>query len=144
MSAADSKRPRSFLFWHVPLALSLLAIAHYALSGWLWIVIGYHGRKSFTGDEYAQLLSLALPCAILLPLSCVCAWIVRKGRRGALELVLALYLVSAAAFWYDVSHSRWFMSAGIATTKYWAEGNRKNTYITWWWYNDRCLWKFWR
>lgn len=58
-------------------------------------------------------------------------------------MVLALYLVSAAAFWYDVTHDRWLFRVGIASQQYWKSGRRQSDYPTWWWYNDRCLWKFW-
>ena len=135
----DSERQR--LWWIIPVGLSAIALTYFICSMSFWLVIIW--SSPLLRSEWNGILHLSWPCAGLVALSLFCSWYSWRGRAGALELVLALYLVSAAAFWYDVSHGRWLYQVGIATPRYLESGRRQSDYPTWWFYNDRYWWRFW-
>ena len=140
-SITDSKR--RLLRWIIPVGLSAIALTYFICSAFNWLAIVSSMSPPILRSEWQGILHLGWPCAILLAVSLFCGWISWSGRRGALEMVLALYLISATAFWYDVSHGRWLFQVGIAGQKYRDSGQRQSEYPTWWWYNDRYWWRFW-
>ena len=78
-----------------------------------------------------------------------CVWVggagVTVGAAGSqpmsrttniVTMIVLVYLTSAFAFWYDVSHERSQIQVSFATAEYWENGGSEHRYCTWWWYND--------
>ena len=85
---------------------------------------------------WLRILWQAFPAIALFLWSIFC--LIRSSRQKKLAIIMVtlLYVISGCAFWYDVAHERSQIQVGIATAEYWENGGAKNTYFTWWWYND--------
>ena len=114
---------------------------HFTVSTALWgcgvaLAIG----QRFSRDEWlSQIVFPALPCAALFALSVVCLILALRRTRFTIFALAVLFVATAMAFGYDISHERWQMSTDVAAVEYWDEGGRAHTYLTWWWYNDRWI-----
>jgi len=97
---------------------SIVWTAAVALGGWSW--------------RYA--LHTAWPCFGLLLVSAITYVLAIQRRRLATSLIILTAILSASAFWYDLSHERWQIRVDIASAEYWESHDSPYTYFTWWWY----------
>ncbi len=112
------------------MSLSAAASIHFLVGAALWM--GAAGNGVIDGDYVWR---VGWPCFALLGLSLLSFAAAVRRWRGAIPLVLLTLGLSAAAFWYDVSHERWQWRVVIATVEYLASHpGRPETYLTWWWY----------
>jgi len=116
---------------------SLFAVIHFGFSLCFWSIGGLIViRTGPTLAAWLMLASGAAPAIILFGVSI--ANIIRsiRKRRFATVTIVGIYVISACLFWYDVANERAQLQVGIATAEYWDNGGSKNTYFTWWWFND--------
>jgi hypothetical protein len=138
-TASPQARFARFLhfFMHPSVLLSVFGVIHFGASLLFWLVgsvfvlrIGPNswGRLDFLWGATPALLLFAASVANL----------IRSIRRARFVLiaVVAIYIISACLFWYDVSNEHCQMQVGIAPAEYWENGGQANTYFTWWWFND--------
>jgi len=117
--------------------LSLFATIHFAGSILFWSIgLIMAIQFSFGLAEWLGILWQAFPAIALFIWSLFCLFRSIRQKKLAITMVMLLYVISGCAFCYDVAHERSQVQVGIATAEYWENGNPKNTYFTWWWYND--------
>ncbi len=120
--------------------LSLFAVLHFSVSMLCWsfaVPIGVSFR--FGPSDWAIVLWEATPAILFLLFSIVSLVRSYRRKRFALTIIGLVYVASIVSFCYDVAMERSQMQVGIATAEYWNSGGSKNTYFTWWWYNDSWL-----
>jgi hypothetical protein len=110
--------------------VAALTTLHFTFGAFLWV---YFSAKGVFEAVWAW--RYAWPCFALLVLSLLTLAAAIRRRRSVVTLILLTLILSAFAFWYDVSHERWQWRISIATTEYWEthRGPPEN-YLTWWWY----------
>lgn len=121
----------------LPALLSLLAAAHFGLSLFFWSAFGLIVIRSADVDApWLWLTWGAAPAVFLFVTSLANLLRSIRNRRFVTVSTIAIYLISACLFWYDVANKRAQLQVGIATVEYWQNGGSRFTYLTWWWYND--------
>ena len=119
------------------LVVSGFLLLHFTASLVAWGVgVANVRHLRFTAEQTWWFLLDAWPTAVGFALSVLACWGAVGNKRFTKFVIVAIVLLSAAAFWYDVSNKRSQMQVTMATREYWEEGGRQHTYLTWWWYND--------
>lgn len=138
------RRPADFIsiMARPPVILSLFAVLHFTVSAYFWLdfairIVGPPAALNVTGYFWS-----ATSTVVLLPLSVLCLVRSVRLKRWALSTIVAVYLISAGAFWYDVSQRR-FQYTALVEERDVLRGEKQeeyggwiNVYCTWWWYEE--------
>lgn len=109
--------------------LSIIAVVHFAGAMIIWMRWAPELRWDY-------LLSHASIAVVLFFLSTASLYWSLSKKRFAWLPVVAVYSISAGAFWYDVANERAQRQYNFAPVEYWENRGQKNVYYTWYCYND--------
>lgn len=115
-------------------ALTAIIGATVLFAHFLFGSIAWTAAVTLGGWSWHFAIQTAWPCFGLLLASAVAYVLAIQRRRLAPFLIILTAILSALAFWHDVSHERWQIRVDIATAEYWDSHHSPYTYFTWWWY----------
>jgi hypothetical protein len=124
--------------------LSLILVAHFAFSSYIWVQVIAHDWSRFNvlviywPDWFVPLLLMGL--ALWSVVRLISRSPLTRKRLAAANRMAVLTIVTTCCFFaVDVCLGRYQVSIDIATKEYWDGGGAEHVYYTWWWFNDRWV-----